>query len=65
MPVSDFAIRVLLVDDDPAILQTTSAILETQGFSVRVAQDGFAALKTLRDTLPDIVISDLRKTLLS
>jgi CheY-like chemotaxis protein len=51
---------VLLVDDEPAILTTLSAILENQRFSVRVAEDGFAALKTLRETLPDIIVSDLR-----
>ena len=60
MSTSHFKHRVLVVDDEPIILQTMSAILETQGFVVRVAEDGFAALVTLRDTAPDIIISDLR-----
>ena len=56
----DFPTRVLVVDDEPIILQTMSAILEGEGFAVRVAEDGFAALVTLRQTAPDIIISDLR-----
>jgi len=60
MPTSHFSRRVLVVDDEPIILQTMSAVLESQGFAVRVAEDGFAALVALRDTPPDIIISDLR-----
>lgn len=60
MPTQHFKNRVLVVDDEPIILQTTAAILEGEGFTVRVAEDGFAGLKTLRETLPDVIISDLR-----
>src|ERR1700694_2670861 len=56
----DFSIRVVLVDDESSILTTMTAILEAKGYNVRTAQDGFAALKLLRQTLPDIIISDLR-----
>lgn len=56
----DFKTRVLVVDDEPVILETMAAILEGEGFVVRTAEDGFAALVTLRQTLPDIIISDLR-----
>lgn len=56
----DFKPRVLVVDDEPIILETMSAILEGEGFVVRTADDGFAALITLRQTPPDIIISDLR-----
>jgi predicted Zn finger-like uncharacterized protein len=56
----DFQTRVLVVDDEPIILETTKAILEGEGFAVRTAEDGFAALVTLRQTPPDVVISDLR-----
>jgi CheY-like chemotaxis protein len=37
-----------------------TAILEGEGFAVRAAEDGFSALVTLRQTPPDIIISDLR-----
>jgi CheY-like chemotaxis protein len=55
-----FKCRVLLVDDDPVLLQTTAAIVRSFGFSVRTAEDGFVALKILREVLPDMIISDLR-----
>ncbi len=56
----DFKTRVLVVDDEPVILETMTAILEGEGFVVRTAEDGFVGLLTLRQTLPDIIISDLR-----
>jgi DNA-binding NarL/FixJ family response regulator len=30
------------------------------GFSVRTAEDGFVALKILREVLPDLILTDLR-----
>lgn len=57
---SDFQTRVLVVDDEPIILETMTAILQGEGFAVRTADNGFAALVTLRQTPPDIIISDLR-----
>lgn len=56
----DFQTRILVVDDEPIILETMTAILGGEGFVVRTAEDGFAALVTLRQTPPDIIISDLR-----
>src|SRR5580704_1376135 len=55
-----FKCRVLIVDDEPLILETTSAIVRSFGYSVRSAPDGFAALKILREVLPDLIIADLR-----
>jgi CheY-like chemotaxis protein len=55
-----FKCRVLIVDDDPQVLQTSAAIIRSFGFSVRTAEDGFVALKILREVLPDMIISDLR-----
>ena len=60
MSNTDFKTRVLVVDDEPIILETMSAILENKDFVVRTAHDGFSALATLRETLPDLIISDLR-----
>lgn len=56
----NFQTRVLVVDDEPIILETMTSILGSEGFVVRTAEDGFAGLVTLRQTLPDIIISDLR-----
>lgn len=61
----DYPARVLVVDDEPAILQTLSAILEAAGYQVRTAGDGFFALKLLRETPPDLIISDLRMPAMS
>ena len=56
----DYPLRVLVVDDEPVILQTMHAILETRGWQVRTAEDGFDGLRILRETPPDLIISDLR-----
>lgn len=55
-----FKCRVLIVEDDPIVLETTAAIVRSFGFSVRIAEDGFVALQILREALPDIILSDLR-----
>ena len=55
-----FKCRVLVIDDDPVVLETTAAVVRSSGFSVRTAEDGFVALKILREVLPDLIISDLR-----
>ena len=55
-----FKCRVLIVEDDPLVLETTAAVVRSFGFSVRTAEDGFVALQILREILPDIILSDLR-----
>jgi two-component system chemotaxis response regulator CheY len=56
----EFAPRILLVDDDPVVVDALSHMLEANGFACRTAANGFEALKVLRLTPPDILISDLR-----
>jgi CheY-like chemotaxis protein len=55
-----FAPRVLLVDDDPSVLDALRIILEANGFICRTAGDGIEALRDLPQAPPDIIISDLR-----
>ena len=55
-----FNYRVLIVDDDPALLEIAALVLKERGYEVRKAEDGFQALVELRRSLPDVVISDLR-----
>jgi CheY-like chemotaxis protein len=55
-----FQCRVLIVEDDPIVLDTTAAIVRSFGFTVRTAEDGFVALQILREVLPDLIITDLR-----
>jgi CheY-like chemotaxis protein len=40
--------RILVADDDPAILRLVSTILEKEGFTVVTARDGREAYKTLQ-----------------
>ena len=51
--------RILLVDDEPLILKLYREGLEREGFQVEVAADGLAALTTLRQRQPDLIVLDL------
>ena len=50
---------VLVVDDDPKIVQLLRAYLEREGFSVVTAGDGPAALAAIRDHEPRLIVLDL------
>jgi two-component system alkaline phosphatase synthesis response regulator PhoP len=50
---------ILVVDDEPRIVQLVRDYLEHGGFSVLVATDGAAALRTARTGRPDLVVLDL------
>jgi two-component system, OmpR family, alkaline phosphatase synthesis response regulator PhoP len=51
--------KVMVVDDEPKIVQLARDYLEHAGFAVVVAHDGKAALTTARAEVPDLVILDL------
>jgi CheY-like chemotaxis protein len=51
--------RLLIVDDDSALRHLLSIILTHSGYEIRSAQDGFSALKAIREEMPDVVLSDL------
>ncbi len=50
---------VLVVDDNEDNLRIISEILRTRGYSVRLAQDGATALRSLEEERPDIVLLDV------
>jgi DNA-binding NtrC family response regulator len=50
---------ILLVDDDPYILEGIGADLESQGFQVTKTNSGDTALELLRENTFDLVITDL------
>jgi DNA-binding response OmpR family regulator len=50
---------ILVVDDEPAIVQVICERLEKEGYRVRIAADGRAALDAVGDELPDLMILDL------
>jgi PAS domain S-box-containing protein len=54
-------IKVLIVDDDPAIVDATRMLLEVEGFDVTTALDGREAIGQIEDGLrPNIIVSDYR-----
>jgi len=50
---------VLIVDDEPSIVQSLNGILSDEGFEVLSADGGRSALETIRGTIPDIVLLDI------
>lgn len=52
--------NVLVVDDDASVRALLQTLLESEGYGVRLAEDGVGALKELRTHLPDAVVLDLR-----
>ena len=51
--------KVLVVDDEKAICEILKASLEEEGYSIRVAHDGFSALKEIRGWKPEVVLLDI------
>jgi two-component system, cell cycle response regulator len=56
MPAADY--KVLLGDDDPAMLRLLSRWLEKAGYPTRIAADGQEALDAIEADCPDFVITD-------
>lgn len=51
--------KILVVDDEPSLLDTLAYNLRASGYEVITASDGAAALEAARDHAPDLVILDL------
>lgn len=51
--------KILLVDDDPDILDALTMILEAKGYQVVTALDGIEGLANLKAEKPDLLILDL------
>ncbi len=56
--------RVLVVDDEPDIRATVSAMLEIEGYAVEEAMHGAAALELIETDPPDIILLDMRMPVL-
>ena len=50
---------VLVVDDEPNIALSLDYLMKGEGFEVRVARDGEAALEALRERMPDVMLLDV------
>jgi len=53
-------VRLLTVDDEEGIRRGVAAYFEDSGYLVSEAADGLAAIELIRQSRPDIVITDLR-----
>ena len=51
--------KILVIDDEPSILNLVTAYLNPEGYEVYTAMDGPSGLKTARAFKPDLVILDI------
>jgi DNA-binding NarL/FixJ family response regulator len=52
--------RLLVVDDEPNLLRAVAACLRDEGFEVVTARSGAEALVRVAETVPDLIVSDIR-----
>jgi len=52
--------KILIVDDETAILDTLRILLKREGFQVETAVGGQAGIDRMHDVRPDVVLSDVR-----
>jgi DNA-binding NarL/FixJ family response regulator len=57
MPVSK---RLLIVDDEPNLLLAVAACLKAENYEVSTARSGREALVHLAESIPDLIVSDIR-----
>lgn len=56
--------RILVVDDDPAILSTVKEFLQLEGYGVQTATNGAEALAVLKTRNHSLILLDMRLPLL-
>ena len=52
--------RLLVVDDEPNLLRAVAACLKAEDYEVSTARTGHEALMQLAESVPDLIISDIR-----
>jgi len=50
--------KILVVDDEPDLLELVGQLLEGEGFTTATASDGATALKKIHNFHPDLVLVD-------
>ena len=58
-PAAGVGRRILLVDDDPEIVESMKAVLESRGHTILVARDGNQGLAMAEKDAPDLVVLDM------
>jgi len=56
---SQKAQTILVIDDEPDMLQLLKRILESEGYRVILATDGVYGMTLLREAKPDLVLLDI------
>jgi signal transduction histidine kinase len=51
--------KILIVDDEPSALQTVTAILEGDGYTLQYAEDGLDAINQADEEPPDLILLDV------
>lgn len=51
--------KVLVIEDDPIILENTLELLHLEGFNAIGAQDGFIGVEQAHQQAPDLIICDV------
>ncbi|HEY8460110.1 MAG TPA: response regulator transcription factor [Blastocatellia bacterium] len=52
--------RLLVVDDDPGLLRAVAETFRAEGYEVATARRGVEALGLIAQSLPDLIVSDIR-----
>ena len=52
--------RLLVVDDEPNLLRAVAVCLRGEGYEVTTARSGAEALVRLAESVPDLIVSDIR-----
>jgi DNA-binding NtrC family response regulator len=59
-PPPEVAARILIVDDEPPVLQAVRGVIEQMGHQAQEASDGAQAIAALQSEAFDLVVTDLR-----
>src|SRR4030042_4935159 len=51
--------KILIVDDDPDLVEAVSTLLESKGYAVAAAYGGVEGLKKVRTENPDLIVLDV------
>lgn len=58
--MTDRSRKLLIIDDDTLVRQSIATYLEDSGFEVTQVSDGNSGIRAIDESLPDLVITDLR-----
>lgn len=51
--------KILVIDDDPSIRDMLQEVLGDEGYSVMAASDGLEALRMVKQSKPDLIVTDI------